>query len=257
MNKRSISLLMMVVIAFGAMTTLHAQQASSYVMWENIMITPDNTKLKVLGENMRKHNQKYHKDGPNTATVYNISTGPNVGKILWQMGPLTYTHLDARPSKGGHDQDWRDNVMPYVKKMNTAEYWKQGMEISNTAMLDGDNTKYPLLYIRVFEVHKGQGQYVERYFKQVSETVKAMEGENPWGIYYNEFQQGYDIGRHIATVGFLKNWAQLDDESYDFKKTFLKVHGENSWEAFQRDYEETFSNSWDEIWSYNATLSGK
>ena len=105
MIKRSISLLMMVALVFGAMVTVQAQDDSKYQMWESIMMTPDNTKLKVLGENMRKHNQKYHKDGPYEATVYNIATGPNVGKMIWEMGPLTFSHLDARPSKGGHDED--------------------------------------------------------------------------------------------------------------------------------------------------------
>ncbi len=82
-----------------------------------------------------------------------------------------------------------------------------------------------------------------------------MDGDNPWGIYYNEFRQG-DLGRHIATVVPLENWAELDDDG-NFKKTFLKVHGENSWEPFLENMNDTFSNSWDEIRSFNANLSGQ
>jgi len=258
MIKKFILLLIMVAVALAATPTIKAQESSTkYRMWEDIMITPDNTKLKILGENMRKHNQKYHSSGTYKATVYNISTGPNIGKLIWEMGPLTYSHLDARPSTGGHDEDWRDNIMPYVKKMDSGEYWKEDDKLSNVGMLDADNSKHPLLYIRYLVVRQDKGDNVKHLLSQVSQNIKAMDGENPWGIYYNEFQQGNEIGRHIQTISFLKNWAELDDESNNFKKSFLKTHGEDSWDAFVETWENTFSNRWDEIWEYNATLSGK
>ena len=253
MIKKSISFMMLLAMVFGTFLTVAAQD-KDYVMWESITITPDNTKLKVLGENMRKHNMTYHKDGPYKAYVYNISTGPNIGKIVWEMGPLTYSHLDARPSEGGHDEDWRDNILPYVKKMSNGEYWKKDKELSNTDMLDPNSMSHPLLYIRYFEVTKGEAHNVGAIFKQVSETIKAMEGENPWSVYYNEFRQG-DLGRHIASVSPYKNWAELDVED-NFKETFTKIHGENSWQPFLENMNDSFTNSWDEIWTYNEKLSG-
>ena len=244
----------MAFIVFGTMITANAQEESKdYEMWESIMLTPDYTKLKVLGDNMRDHNAKYHKDGPYKATVYNITTGPNAGKIIWEMGPMMHKHNDTRPSKGGHDEDWRDNVMPYIKKMNTAEYWKKDSELSNTSML-GDNSEYPIMRVRYFEVDGDFGSSVKPHFTMVSEVVKKMEGDNPWGVYYNEFRQG-DLGRHIATVAFLKNWAEWDDEP-KFRKTFDKVHGEDKWDAFVDNADRAFTNSWDEIWVYNKEMSG-
>ena len=82
-----------------------------------------------------------------------------------------------------------------------------------------------------------------------------MDGVNPWGFYDNQFRQGYDIGRHIASVSFLKNWAELDDDD-KFKETFLKVHGDDSWDAFQRGTSDSFHNTWDEIWVYDKNMSG-
>ena len=256
MTKKTISLLMIFAITFGTMTTVNAQDNSSYSMWESITLTPDNTKFKELAEGMSKHNKKYHQNGPYKAIVYNITTGPNIGKIVWEMGPLKYSDLDKRPSKGGHDEDWRDNVMPFVKKMTNGEYWKQDDKLSNVNMMDTDKVTYPLLYIRYHEVAKDKGYNIDNLLKQISETVKAMDGINPWGVYDNQFRQGYDIGRHIATVSFLKNWAELDDDN-NFKETFIKVHGEKSWDPFIKGMSDTFSNSWDEIWEYNAKLSGK
>ncbi len=256
MTKKTITLLMIFTLIFGATTTLNAQDDSSYVMWESIMLTPDNTKLKALGEAMSKHNKAYHQDGPYKANVYNISSGPNIGKMIWQMGPLKFSDLDGRPSKGGHDEDWRDNVMPHVKKMTHGEYWKQDLELSNTSSLDPENVTHPLLLIRYFEAAGDHGYSIDHLLKQMSETVKAMDGDNPWGVYDNQFRQGFTIGRHLAWVSFNKNWAEMD-EAPKFKETFIKVHGEDSWRPFQEGMADSFSNSWDEIWEYNAKLSGK
>ena len=244
-----------VAIVFGAMLTVNAQEDKSYKMWESIMLTPDNTNLKVLGDNMRKHNATYHKEGPFEAAVYNISSGPNSGNIIWEMGPMMFSHNDSRPSDGGHDEDWRDNVMPYIKKMHTIEYWKQDEELSNTSMLDGDNTKYPILFLRYAEIADGHISSIKPFYKMVNETIKAMEGVNPWGVYINQFRQG-DLGRHVASVGFYKNWTEFDEDR-SFKKAFEKVHGKDNWQAFLDMADRTFSNTWDEIWVYNKHLSGR
>jgi hypothetical protein len=255
MFKKSISFITMVAIVFGAVFTLTAQEDDkSYEMWEDIMLTPDKTKLKVLSENMRKHNEKYHKEGPHKATVYNITTGPNADKIIWEMGKLTYSDLDKRPSVGGHDEDWRDNISPYILETNTAEYWKSNKKLNNTGMLDGDNSKYPILFVRYFEVVDGPSPGVELFFERVSKTIKALEGVNPWGVYYNEFRQG-DLGRHISTFSFSPNWADFDRD-VNWVKTFEEVNGENSWQNQQELFRATFKNSWDEIWVYNKNMSG-
>jgi hypothetical protein len=256
MIKKTISVVTMVAMMFGFMPTINAQDDKSYQMWEDIMLTPDNTKLRVLSENMRNHNATFHKDGPYKATVYNISTGPNAGNIIWEMGPMMYKHNDSRPSEGKHDEDWRDNVMPYIKKMHTVEYWKADDKLNNTGMLDGDDSKYPSLFFRYAEVADGQStSSINMFYKMISETIKAMEGVNPWGIYYNEFRQG-DLGRHIAGVGFYKNWAEFDNDR-NFKKIFEKVHGEENWQAFLDMENQLFTNTWDEIWVYNPKMSGK
>ncbi|WP_242085427.1 hypothetical protein [Aestuariivivens sediminis] len=256
MIKKSISQFLVFLLILGANFTLNAQDDSkSYVMLESMMLTPDYTKLKTLGDHMRSHNETYHKDGPFKAAVYTISTGPNSGSMVWMMGPTTYTHLDSRPSNNGHDEDWRDNVMPYIKKIHTTEYWKMDGKLSNTAMLDGDNSKYPIVFVRYGEVEDDHGYSMNTFFEMISETVKAMEGENPWGLYYNEFRQG-NLGRHVASVSFLKNWAELDDDSVSFKETFNSTIGEDKWQNFIDMSNSIFSNTWDEIWSYNAYMSG-
>ena len=252
--KKSVTLLLLSAIMMIGTSELRSQEESFTPMWESFYITPDNTQLKALGEAMAKHNKKYHNEGPYQATVFNVVSGPNMGKMIWQMGPLKFAHLDSRPKAGGHDEDWRDNVMPHVKKLSHGEYWKQDVDLSNTSMLDGvGNT--PILHVRFHEVAAEHGYNVDHLLKQVSETIKAMDGDNPWGVYDNQFRQGYTIGRHLATVGFLKNYAEYDEPN-NFKSTFIKVHGEDAWQPFIEGMSDAMSNSWDEVWEYNAALSG-
>ncbi|SEQ82679.1 hypothetical protein SAMN05421824_2418 [Hyunsoonleella jejuensis] len=257
MIRSTFSFLVMVCLVFSASLSLSAQDESKDNVLESIMMTPDYKDLKTLGENMRAHNAKYHKDGPYKARVYNISTGPNAGSFVWMMGPTTYTHLDKRPTNDGHDEDWRDNVMPFIKKIHTVEFWKMDNELSNMSMMDGDDAKHPVIFVRYHEIKDGEIPGAFSFLEYVSKTLKAMEGgKNPWGVYVNEFRQG-DLGRHIATVGFLKNWAEMDEEGENFKDVFEKTHGANKWQFFLDLGDRSFSNSWDEIWSYNAYMSGK
>jgi len=255
MLKKSISLLIMFMMVFGTILNLNAQDNSdSYKLWEDIMLTPDNTNLKTLETNMRKHNQTYHKTGPHKATVYRISTGPNAGNLIWEMGALTYPDLDKRPSVDGHDEDWRDNIMPYIKKMNTVEYWRADQNLNNTDMLDDDTSKYPIFFVRYYEVKDGPTPGLRTFFERASKTIKALDGVNPWGIYYNEFLQG-NIGRHIATFSFHPNWADLDKDR-NWVETFNKVNGANSWQNQLDLRDDSFKNIWDEIWVYDKNMSG-
>ncbi len=255
MSKNLIALLVTGLLLFGSNVNLTAQEDADDPIWESILLTPDNTKLKVLGENMRAHNQKYHKEGAHTANVYNISTGPHTGKMVWMMGPLKFSDLDTRPAQGGHDEDWRDNIMPYLKKISHGEYWEGDAKLSNTDMLAGNASAYPILHVRYWEVNSEHGYTVEHLLGIISKTIKAMDGENPWGVYDNLFRQG-DLGRHLATVGFSKNWAEYDEDP-KFKKTFIKTFGEDQWDPFVEGMNHAFDNSWDEVWTWSKELSGQ
>jgi hypothetical protein len=254
MFKKVFASVLMLVMVFGVSITLNAQEDKDYQMWESIMLTPDNTKLKILADNMRKHNEKYHSEDPYKATVYNISSGPNSGKIIWEMGPMMFKHNDTRPSDGGHDDDWRDNVMPYIKKVHTIEYWSKDDKLSNTGSLTDNNSDHPIMFVRYFEINQDHSYTMKSVFKQVSETIKSLPGDNPWGLYYNAFLQG-DLGRHVAAVSFYKNWAQFDEDR-KFKDAYEKLHGDNTWDSFLDTLDDTFTNRWDEVWIYNKHMSG-
>lgn len=254
MNSKKYLLPFLAVFLFISFS-IQSQEAPPYLMWHSFYITPDYTKLKEFKEVLSKHNKKFHGEGPHMTAVYHVMTGPNTGKIIWQMGPHTWTHLDSRPNDDGHNDDWQHNVMPYIKKIQNGEFWKQIDAPSNTSMLQNSQDTYPIFHLRFHEVARGKGDNVERLFQMIGDAVKAMDGVNPWGLYSNEFRQGYKIGRHLASVSFLKNWAEY--EKNPFKEAFLKTHGDKSWDAFISGMESEFSDSWDEVWVYDAKLSGR
>ena len=123
------------------------------------------------------------------------------------------------------------------------------MNIKNVYILDDR----AILYLNGEDAKEFLQNLITNDIKKVSETIKSMEGENPWGLYYNEFIQG-DLGRHVATVSFMKTWAEMDEDR-NFRKAFEKLHGENSWDNFMDTMDDTFSNRWDEIWVYAPALT--
>jgi len=223
-------------------------QEDSYTMYETVQLTPngeDNDKLEAA---MKAHNAAFHSSGPHAATVWSISSGPDAGTLVWMMGPLTYADLDTRPAGDDHDNDWA-KVMEHIEDMGTVEYWKRDDDLSNVV---GDPAPSPMVYLRFWKVNNKYGFLVDGLLKQVSAAVKAMDGENPWGVWDNEFRQG-SRGRHLATVWPLEKWAELDDDP-KFIEAFKKVHGDDAWIPFLNTGRLAWEDSYDEIWTLEADM---
>lgn len=227
--------------------------APATVMFESIILEPDYENIAELAEALENHNKTYHKAGtPYEAYVYNISTGPNVGKIVWMMGPHSWSDLDSRPSGDGHDEDWMGNVVPNLEGMEHGEYWKRDNELS----LPPNEGQYPILYVRYHNFSKTEGYRGDRLLKQISATMKAMDEVKSWAVYDNQMRQGYRTGRHLAMVSGMNSWAEME-EDWPFMETFEEIHGKGSFNTFVKEMEAVTTDSWDEIWTYNAKLSGK
>ena len=242
-------LLIAVFLCIPVLLFAQDKEEKKYTMYETIYLKPDGENAAKLIENLKAHNKKYHNKAPYSAYVFNVANGPNAGQMIWMMGPLTFADLDNRPSKDGHDDDWMKNVVPYLAGTGTVEYWKRDDDLSNIV-----GEPRPMAYNRFWKVDRDNGFLVDGLLKQISATIKAMEGENPWGVWDNMFRQG-DMGRHIVTSSGMNNWAEMDDDQ-NFKETFIKVHGENSWMTFVQSMDIAFEDSFDEIWVIQPELSG-
>ena len=230
--------------------------AQDYVQFETIYLKPDTKHLSTLSKNMKAHNDKYHSALPHHANVWQVSNGPKSGWLVWSMGPTTFGHLDSRPGEGGHDEDWANNVMPYVTDMGTIEYWRLNTDVSTAPA-----APLPHIKIRFYEVNADHGFLLGDIWEKMGETRKAMPAGRSWGLYNNMLQQG-SIGRHFASVTPFANWAELDNgmdldpsSSGTFRATFEKLNGEGSFQAFAQTMGLAFSDSYDEIWSLSAAMS--
>lgn len=222
-------------------------QDDEYTMYQMLNIIPDNKNLGKLNENLKAHNEKFHKEGATAAIVWRVASGPNVGQLIWMRGPLKFADLD-KPQGKEHDDHWANSVMPNVKKVGTLEYWKRNDKVSNVV---GDPK--PKIFVRIAVINDGQSYRVNDFYAKIGEAVKAMDGENPWAVWTNLFRQG-DLGRHVADVSGFDNWAWIDEDA-KFREKFMEVHGENSWVPFLNMRSEIFEDSHDEIWILVPELS--
>lgn len=227
-----------------------SQNTTEYPIIENGMITANPTKIKEFEKGVAAHNKMYHADGAYGARVYWISNGTNVGKYMCVMGPLTWSSMDARPAKEGHDEDWNNNVIPYTMAEGDQTYWKFHPALSNFPK------DFNLKYLRVMMLDMipfKEQQFMEQLDK-VSAVMRSKYPTEPYGMYTNEMPSEKE-GRDFAYVDFFDKMGFLGRED-TFPKEFETTHGEDSWESFINVMAETTKGMQTELWTFRADLSG-
>jgi len=233
--------------------TIYSQE-EGYTQVESIQLTPAPGQGATLRDNMRAHNMKYHAEAPYNALVFSIATGKKAGNLVWMMGPCTFTELDDRPSAGGHDEDWGNNVVPYLTKMGNVEYWKRDDDFNVNQAAPG-TPPAPITRVRYHTVTQGQGFRINDLFAKVKNTLDDIGIDGAWSVWDNQFRQGSKNGRHIATVTTFGSWSDLDRD-IKFAEAFNKRYGDNALQRFNREMRDVFSNTWDEFWTVDKYMSG-
>ena len=227
-----------------------SQSTTEYPVIENGMITANPAKIKEFEKGVAAHNKMYHAEGAYGARVYWISNGTNVGKYMWVMGPLTWSAMDARPAKEGHDEDWNTNVLPYTMAEGDQTYWKFHPALSNFPQ--DFNLKY--LKVMMLDIVPFKEQQFLDQLDKIAAVMKSKYPTEPYGMYTNEMPSEKD-GRDFAYVDFFDKMGFLGRED-TFPKDFEAVHGENSWKAFLNVLAETTKGVRSELWTFRADLSG-
>ncbi|NMP32328.1 hypothetical protein HII17_12220 [Thalassotalea sp. M1531] len=240
------------VITFAAASI--ADEAKSYTQWDTFRFTVDNKNAKKFTKNMRAHIKKYHTKPPLITKIYNVTYGPNTNDLIWVMGPVSHSELDARPDNQKHDDDWADNINPYISKYKQGELWRvmKGLEINN---LDkADNPK--MFMARYLTVSKSYDPTVGKYLlMQVKKTLDKIGKTKYWVVMDNQFIQGHKNGRHLLALSSMGSFAEWD-EDWEFNKHFEELYGEGSFKAFQKNYNKSFKNQWNELITVNKEMSG-
>ncbi|AOW75908.1 hypothetical protein A3Q34_02975 [Colwellia sp. PAMC 20917] len=243
------------LIALFFISSVIAEEVKSYTQFDTFRFTIDNKSAKKFTTNMRNHIKKYHVKGVLKTKIYNIIYGPNTNEFIWVMGPISYAEFDSRPDDKKHDDDWVDNINPYITSYKQSEIWRNmdGLLINNMAK----NADSPEKYItRYLTVNSDQDNEVIKYLlKQVKDTLDKMGKEKYWAIYDNQLIQGNLNGRHLMGISAMDSWAELD-EDLEFAKHFEDLYGKGSYKTFGALYDKVFKNQWNEVIEVNKEMSG-
>ena len=230
-----------------AMATLSYGQ-TNYVMWESIYLRPKTDQLKDLGQHMKAHNDNYHSQAPYQARVWNVTTGPRSGGMVWFMGPCTFTDLDNRPAGGGHDDDWRDNVMMHVTEISDGGYWRLMEGFSYLP----ENLNPKVMWIRYIDVKRGKWDEFEHLMTSIMKNYEENKFNHSMGLYENVVNDG--SGKDMAIVWQYNNYAYLD-ENLEFSNKYEEIYGDNSWRDFMEAVYDYTESTEDEMMEYMPELS--
>ncbi len=214
--------LLLSVLAFSIIATLQAQDDAATHMYETIYLTPKLESTGKLNENLAAHNKKYHGAGLHAAGVQTVITGRRAGDMVWIMGPGPFSSLDTRPAEGGHDDDWANTVMPYLKDASQTEYWRRDAE----HWYAPENYSTDKIRIRFYKVKRGQNSAFVEHYAKIIQVFREKKYDRQLSIYYNTFPTAY--GRNMASVSSFNKWGDLDQAS-PVGEDFNSIHGEGSW----------------------------
>ena len=244
-----------IIVALFFTFSVVAEESKVYTQWDTFRFTVDNKDAKKFTKNMRAHIKKYHLKAPLKTRIYNVSYGPNANDLIWVMGPISYSELDARPDNKKHDDDWADNINPYITSYKQSEIWRnmEGLVINNLDEKSSSPERYSARYLTV---NADQEPEVIKYLlTQIKDTLVKIGKVKYWAVMDNQFIQGNTNGRHMLGISSMDSWAELD-EDWEFAKHFEELYGKGSLKAFNVNYSTVFKNQWHEIITVNKEMSG-
>jgi len=240
------------LMAFMALTAISfAQEEESYTMFDNTRIVVKTDKIQEFGAAMANHNKTYHNDGPYHANVWSVTVGEKAGEFVWSMGPCTFTELDGSPDSEAHLNDWITNVMPNVERLDGSNMWRLDSKHSYVPDDDKGSSK---LSITVFDIQDEQAYRFKDILDRVLKVYKAKNYKYSFTTYWPQFTTNSE--EDVAIVSGFEKWARFDEDR-NFKKDFIEINGEGSWDDFLKDLRGTINGSKDEVWVLVKELSGE
>ena len=227
-----------------------SQATTPYAVIENGMITAQPDKIAQFEAGMAAHNKKYHAEGLYGARVYGISSGPNVGKYMWVMGPLPWSAFDGRPALEGHDEDWAKNVLAYSMADGDQTYWKFHAALSNFS----NDFDLKHLSVMMIDIAPFKDMQFFGLLEKVSKVMKTKHPDQTFGMYTNEMPSDKD-GRDFAYVDFFDNMGWMGRED-TFMKDYEEVHGAGSYASFIEELQASTRGIQTELWDFRGDLSG-
>ena len=239
------NLIYLFLLLFSLSTTA---QDATYNQWQNYVITPKYDQMQSFGEGLHEHNKMYHQDAPNTASVWRVDSGPNVGKWVLSSGPHTFADLDNSKLGAEHMAHWRNSVMPYIDAFEDGGTWRLVNDQSHFPEGDGVISKARVI------VHDLSGEGGNGYYSAMKKLAQATAKGSPTTARFFLRRVGFhnDNNDRVVFIG-LNKWADLENNISD---VYEEVHGEGSWDIFLEEVETSINSSYEEHWVHVPYLSG-
>jgi len=234
-------------LLFASASILMAQE--DYKMWATELLQPKLDKVETFEKNLAEHNKKFHNEGNKKVSVWYIMSGSNSGKYMTAMGPLTFTDFDSFQHSKAHDDDWNNNVLPYVKTESDFEFWRLRDEYSYVP--EGSMTGKEIF--RVHDIKPFQYYRFKALMEKIDRVHEEQGGDNYFLVYTSEFES--NSHRDVAVSFGLKTWSELDNNS-KFSEKYEKVFGDGSWRLFLEEYRACVESYEEELSVYRTDLSG-
>jgi hypothetical protein len=156
------------------------------------------------------------------------------------MGAFTFTELDGRPGEGAHQDDWNKTISPLIAEYGRVEYWRMDADLSSRTDEEGES----MIQIWWLDITRGDYYRFENVVKNVTAVHKKMNSQ--MSVYNNEFTQ--NDGRDVAIVWPMKNWADMDDDSWKMKVEYEKMYGEGTWQRLLDEWRDVIAGNVQEVW---------
>ena len=232
---------MIIIGALLITTTGISQEKKSYVMVELSYMLPKIGMEKAFIKAVKEHNEKFHAQDPYAAHLDRIATGSDSGWFVCIMGPTMFSQLDARPSKGTHEDHWDKTVSPTVAKYGRTEYWRYNEKLSFKP-----NSDLPKLEnIWFVDIEDGSSYRFKDLIGKIKKAFEKRADDNLL-VYENQFDA--NDGRSIAFVWTLNSWAELDEDDGGIKKDYEEINGEGSWKNAMDEWRAIVKSIKSEVW---------
>jgi hypothetical protein len=107
---------------------VHSQENDGYTMFTVISMKALQGHGSELRSNLKDHNAQFHTEGSKRVSTWAVISGPNIGDLLWSMGPMTYSEMDETQDPK-HWDHWRDKVMAHANA-NSRTFWRLNPKLS-------------------------------------------------------------------------------------------------------------------------------
>lgn len=213
-------------------------EGPGYMMVELNFMTPKIGSEKAFVEAVKKHNDKWHKEGPHQSFMWYIRSGEGAGSFVWGMGPMIFSDLDNAPGEGDHMADWAKNVAPHVASYGAVENWVLAKEWSYS---DGESNDKQIVWI--MDIDEKKRDQFKAFMKKVGKVHQEAEKEfHAWSGSFTE------SGHDYALVIPFDNYSWFDANDWDIEEAFDEMYGEDAWEMGMEMMDEIVKHQTEAIW---------